>query len=666
MMVNPVVCRKETFLEIVNSVPNKTNKLFKDLENFFQNTVIVDVKILLDICILVFISFVFVILVKLFTRNADLERKSRVELDSSRDCEESVEETSQEEDSSNNDSVLEDEGVTLEVEENKRKKVQLVKRKSVSAAPNLQSYRLKHAKPKLKILSNLDILQYISQTRDTELNATDETYPSPDSSLYASDEEQEDATQYCRGGYHPVTIGDIFDERYRIVRKLGWGHFSTVWLCKDTNDEKYVALKVVKSAPHYMETAADEIRLLEAIRDADPIDIKRERIVKLLNNFTIHGVNGVHTCLVFEALGCSLYKLIVKNNYQGLGVPQVKNIVRQVLQGLDYLHTKCRIIHTDVKPENILLIIDNAAVMNQQIDSEITSLCGKGIEFPDSYVSSFEKQSKPRGMKWPKSASVLITNNTSAPKQPEATTADMNSSTESAKEISNDESSKPSNNEEPAKITAQKSDHLSEKDLHTIHQQNQSYTNIIHNLISNPTVRVKLADLGNACYDYHHFTEDIQTRQYRSVEVLLGAPYSFSADIWSTACLAFELATGDYLFDPHAGDSYSRDEDHLAHIIELLGTIPSALIFRGKHALKYFTKYGSLRNITKLKPWSLLNVLTEKYDWHREEAQNFTDFLLPMLDYNPVMRSTASKSLKHAWLDDFNSTTDRVTSPDLN
>lgn len=151
------------------------------------------------------------------------------------------------------------------------------------------------------------------------------------------------------------------------------------------SDDKYVALKVVKSAPHYMETAADEIRLLEAIRDADPMDIKRERIVKLLNNFTIHGVNGVHTCLVFEALGCSLYKLIVKNNYQGLGVPQVKNIVRQVLQGLEYLHTKCRIIHTDVKPENILLIIDNAAVMNQQIDNEITSLCGKGIEFPDSY-----------------------------------------------------------------------------------------------------------------------------------------------------------------------------------------------------------------------------------------------------------------------------------------
>lgn len=74
--------------------------------------------------------------------------------------------------------------------------------------------------------------------------------------------------------------------------------------------------------------------------------------------------------------------------------------------------------------------------------------------------------------------------------------------------------------------------------------------------------------------------------------MLLGAPYNFTADIWSTACLAFELATGDYLFDPHGGDEYSRDEDHLAHIIELLGNIPTSIIFRGKHGHKYFTTYG--------------------------------------------------------------------------
>lgn len=73
-----------------------------------------------------------------------------------------------------------------------------------------------------------------------------------------------------------------------------------------------------------------QVRLLEVIRDADPFDANHEKIVKLLSHFTVRGVNGVHTCLVFEALGCSLYKLIVKNNYQGLALQQVKSIIKQV------------------------------------------------------------------------------------------------------------------------------------------------------------------------------------------------------------------------------------------------------------------------------------------------------------------------------------------------
>lgn len=96
----------------------------------------------------------------------------------------------------------------------------------------------------------------------------------------------------------------------------------------------------------------------------------------------------------------------------------------------------------------------------------------------------------------------------------------------------------------------------------------------------------------------HHFTEDIQTRQYRSIEVLLGAEYNYTADIWSTACLAFELLTGDYLFDPRGSDEYSRDEDHLAHIIELLGCIPPYIIFQGKYGRKYFNSYGNIYQIT--------------------------------------------------------------------
>lgn len=163
-------------------------------------------------------------------------------------------------------------------------------------------------------------------------------------------------------------------------------------------------------------------------------------------------------------------------------------------------------------------------------------------------------------------------------------------------------------------------------------------------------IEVKIADLGNACWIDKHFTEDIQTRQYRSLEVIIGAGYDTSADIWSTACMAFELATGDYLFEPHSGEHYTRDDDHIAHVIELLGPIPKSIALSGKISHFVFDKKGELRNITGLKPWGLLEVLTEKYEWAHHDAEAFADFLKPMLEYDPSKRATAAKCLEHPWL----------------
>jgi serine/threonine-protein kinase SRPK3 len=53
-------------------------------------------------------------------------------------------------------------------------------------------------------------------------------------------EDEEDWEDYVKGGYHPVKIGDAFsDGRYIVVRKLGWGHFSTVWLANDTKSVSF-------------------------------------------------------------------------------------------------------------------------------------------------------------------------------------------------------------------------------------------------------------------------------------------------------------------------------------------------------------------------------------------------------------------------------------------
>ena len=80
------------------------------------------------------------------------------------------------------------------------------------------------------------------------------------------------------------------------------------------------------------------------------------------------------------------------------------------------------------------------------------------------------------------------------------------------------------------------------------------------------TLRLKICDLGNGCWTHHHFSTEIQTRQYRSPEVIIGAKYNTSADIWSFACMIFEMLTGDFLFEPRKGKTFDKDDDHLAQV----------------------------------------------------------------------------------------------------
>jgi serine/threonine-protein kinase SRPK3 len=186
---------------------------------------------------------------------------------------------------------------------------------------------------------------------------------SPDSSSSSVDEaentaDEEDSEDYCKGGYHPVQVGEEYKEgKYTIVRKLGWGHFSTVWLSRDNTTGKHVALKVVRSAAHYTETALDEIKLLKKVVDAKKEHPGRKHVVSLLDSFNHKGPNGVHVCMVFEVLGENLLGLIKRWNHRGIPMPLVKQITKQVLLGLDYLHRECGIIHTDLKPENVLIEI---------------------------------------------------------------------------------------------------------------------------------------------------------------------------------------------------------------------------------------------------------------------------------------------------------------------
>ncbi|KAK5642545.1 hypothetical protein RI129_008712 [Pyrocoelia pectoralis] len=560
----------------------------------------------------------------------------------------------------------------------------------------IQAKKKRHKPGKKKGKTEEKNGQAVGNRNNTRIEPThsssNETIEDAGEAYSSEEEEQEDSADYRKGGYHPVRIGDLFQGRYHVTRKLGWGHFSTVWLCWDLEDKRFVALKVVKSAQHFTETALDEIKILKSVRDSDPSDPKRNKTVQLLNDFKITSVNGVHVCMVFEVLGHNLLKLIIKSNYRGIPLQNVRTIMQQVLEGLDYLHSKCRIIHTDIKPENVLICVSEEYI--RKLASEAAEMHQLGLKLPTSLVStapppdnqSLAKMSKNKKKKLKKKAKKQnellkrqmeqIVEIEEQKRMKENGDVNGDRSTETSKEA-NGNSPSPESIEEKLQNGCVSSDlaggelvddrkcevespaplegggeaitPMSEDDSNSLTNKNKI------GMEKDPAFvecdfEVKIADLGNACWVDKHFTEDIQTRQYRSLEVLLGAGYGSSADIWSTACMAFELATGDYLFEPHSGDEYSRDEDHLAHIIELLGEIPKRIITMGKNSKQFFNKKNELRHITGLKPWGLEAVLMEKYEWSQKEAEEFSDFLKPMLNFDPERRATAAECLKHPWL----------------
>ncbi|KAE8660369.1 SRSF protein kinase 1 [Hibiscus syriacus] len=476
--------------------------------------------------------------------------------------------------------------------------------------------------------------------------------PSEVSDYSSEDEGTED---YRRGGYHAVRIGDTFKNGcYVIQSKLGWGHFSTVWLAWDTQRSRYVALKIQKSAQHYTEAAMDEIKILKQIAEGDPDD--KKCVVKLLDHFKHSGPNGNHMCMVFEYLGDNLLTLIKYSDYRGVQLHMVKEICRHILTGLDYLHRELSIIHTDLKPENVLLLsmIDpsrdprksgaslilptrkDKVVLEAVSSKEIKSLNG---DLTRNQKKKIRKKAKKAAQDCVGKEPLEETETDSKTGGTEDTNADVKSN-----EVSGETQPNSSVVEDDPR-----SDGINNRDQgKECHSRGSRATR--KRLLAEADLKCKLVDFGNACWTYKQFTNDIQTRQYRCPEVILGSKYSTSADLWSFACICFELATGDVLFDPHSGDNYDRDEDHLALMMELLGMMPRKIALGGRYSRDFFNRHGDLRHIRRLRFWPLSKVLMEKYDFNEQDATDMADFLGPILDFAPENRPTASQCLSHPWI----------------
>ena len=181
------------------------------------------------------------------------------------------------------------------------------------------------AKKAALILSNLQ--SSASEVAHATLMSTRTYAPSP--STFA-----EDPDRYRTNGLHPLIIGDVLrDGNYKIVHKLGSGSFATVWLAKDTSENRYVSLKILSA-----ETPLDckELQILEAITAATVVHKGRDFTIQLLDQFIIDGPNGKHWCLVTKVAGDRLARK-PGLPYNSLEWPRIISL--QVAEALGFLHT---------------------------------------------------------------------------------------------------------------------------------------------------------------------------------------------------------------------------------------------------------------------------------------------------------------------------------------
>ncbi|KAI8725372.1 Protein kinase domain-containing protein [Fusarium sp. LHS14.1] len=167
--------------------------------------------------------------------------------------------------------------------------------------------------------------------------------------------EEEHLPDYIASRYYPVRIGEVLRDRYQIVGKLGFGTTSTVWLARDLEGRQHVALKLFVNSKSMGKHLDHEVSIYK-------------RISKFSSK---HPGHGCHRCLVHPPLNESMLTFLHRNPTRILPALILAFTLRRLFLALDFLHTECQVIHTDIKADNIVFSVEDDSVFSDFEEQEL-------------------------------------------------------------------------------------------------------------------------------------------------------------------------------------------------------------------------------------------------------------------------------------------------------
>ncbi|CAG8952408.1 hypothetical protein HYFRA_00001155 [Hymenoscyphus fraxineus] len=179
---------------------------------------------------------------------------------------------------------------------------------------------------------------------------------------------EEGEIRYHKGGFHPVRLGEIYNSKYKVLRKLGYGRYSTVWLVKNQETQKLWAMKVLSAECYGAGTDIFELEIMQHLTKKNPEHEGYPYISTLHDSFRHEGLNGSHVCLVMKVMGESLHTFADWFEDRRVPRPLVQLYSWQLLAALDYAHS-CGVVHTDIQPGNIMMKIPDESLIERYLET---------------------------------------------------------------------------------------------------------------------------------------------------------------------------------------------------------------------------------------------------------------------------------------------------------